>query len=642
MDHTQLASEILRQVGGTSNVVHLGHCATRLRFTLADDSKPDVEALKKVPGVLSVVKGAQFQVVVGNQVIEVFDEMQKLGDFGGDSRSAASSVQAPRPNGKKAGAVLLDFLVGVFQPLIPAMAGAGILKSLLLLLATFGWVDKTGQTYLILTFISGSVFYFLPILVALTVAAKLRVNHIVAAAAMSVLLFPDMTKMMTEGAQFLSFSITNVNYASQVFPSILGVLFYAYMEKLFTRISPKPIRVFFIPMMSLLLTVPFTLLVLGPVGFTLGTYLTSAVLFLFAHVGWVAVGILSALLPFIIATGMHKALTPYVVNSVTTSGREFLMLPALLAHNLSESAACFAVAIRTKDSGLRSLAVSSGISAMFGITEPALYGITLQKKRVLISIMIACFIGGSALGLFAVGGSTVVSPSLASISMFVDPEDGSKILLAIAGLLISFVASFILTLILWKEESLPAASVPEPQPEPEPRSALPTVPAAVLSKTHDNAPSLIELKQPVPGTVIALSDVRDEVFSTGAMGPGIAVVPSRGELYAPADGTIQMVFRTQHALAMELDGGAELLFHIGIDTVKLHGAGFDCQVKSGDRVKAGDLLMTFDVESIVAAGYDPVALTILTNKERYTVREAEPKQAAQGILAFVTPVPATV
>lgn len=635
MDHKQLASEILRQVGGTANVVHLGHCATRLRFTLADDSKPNVEALKKVPGVLSVVKGAQFQVVVGNQVIEVFDEMQKLGDFGGASQSAASSVPAPqRPSGKKAGAVLLDFLVGVFQPLIPAMAGAGILKSLLLLLATFGWVDKTGQTYLILTFISGSVFYFLPILVALTVAAKLRVNHVVAAAAMSVLLFPDMTKMMTEGAQFLSFSITNVNYASQVFPSILGVLFYAYMEKLFTRISPKPIRVFFIPMMSLLLTVPFTLVVLGPVGFTLGTYLTSAVLFLFAHVGWVAVGILSALLPFIIATGMHKALTPYVVNSVTTSGREFLMLPALLAHNLSESAACFAVAIRTKDSGLRSLAVSSGISAMFGITEPALYGITLQKKRVLISIMIACFIGGSALGLFAVGGSTVVSPSLASISMFVDPEDGSKILLAIAGLLISFAASFILTLILWKEEPLPAAS----GPQPEPRSELPNVPAAVLP----NAKSLIELKQPVPGTVIALSDVQDEVFSTGAMGPGIAVVPSRGELYAPADGTIQMVFRTQHALAMELDGGAELLFHIGIDTVKLRGEGFACKVKGGDRVKAGDLLMTFDVESIVAAGYDPVALTILTNKERYTVQEAEPKQAAQGILAFVAPVPATV
>lgn len=627
MDHKQMASEILQRVGGPKNIVHLGHCATRLRFTLADENKPEVEALKKVPGVLSVVKGAQFQVVVGNQVIEVYDEIQKLGNFGGENESATESVQDKQEKSKKkVGAVILDFLVGVFQPLIPAMAGAGILKSLLLLLSTLNLADKTSQTYLILTFISGSVFYFLPILIALTVAARLKANHIVAAAAMSVLLFPDMTKMMAEGANFLSLSVTNVNYTSQVFPSILGVLFYAYMEKLFTKISPKPIRVFFIPMMALLFTVPVTLLILGPLGFTMGSYLTTAVLFLFNHVGWIAVGILSALLPFVIATGMHKAMTPYVVNSVTSTGREFLMLPALLAHNLSESAACFAIAVRTKDTGLRSLAVSSGVSAMFGITEPALYGITLQKKRVLISIMVSCLVGGSVLGMFSVGGSTVVSPSLASISMFVDPDNGEMILFAIAGLLISFITSFILTMLLWKEAGTSATSDKE------------VIPTAKTSDVNVGVSNLVGLKQPVPGNVVELSQVKDEVFSTGAMGAGIAVIPSKGELYAPANGTIQMVFRTQHAVAMELDGGAELLFHIGIDTVKLRGQGFECLVKAGDRVKAGDLLMRFDVKSIIAAGYDPVAIMIVTNKERYTVKEANSKQIEQGTLAFVAPV----
>ncbi|GGF70319.1 PTS beta-glucoside transporter subunit EIIBCA [Paenibacillus albidus] len=629
MDHKGMASAILKNVGGAENVVHLGHCATRLRFTLANEDKPNMEALKGVPGVLSVVKGSQFQVVVGNQVIEVYDELLKLGGFDSQSGSAAEKGgNKGDKSKKKIGPVILDFLVSVFQPLIPAMAGAGILKSLLLLLATLNLVDKTGQTYLILTFISSSVFYFLPILVALTVATKMKVNHIVAAAAMSVLLFPDMTKLMSEGANFLSFSITNVNYTSQVFPSILGVLFYACMEKMFTRISPKPIRVFFIPMMALLFTVPVTLLILGPVGFTLGTYLTTAVLFIFNQFGWVAVGLLAAILPFMIATGMHKAMTPYVVNSVTSTGKEFLMLPALLAHNMAESAACFAVAIRTKNSGLRALAISSGISAIFGISEPALYGITLQKKRVLISIVISCFVGGATLGLFSVAGSTVVSPSLASISMFINPDNGRNFMYAISGLFVSYVLSFVLTLILWKEEIEKSGERPG-------KNVQQTADTSGLDVVVGEG---IGLKQPVPGTVIPLSEVKDEVFSSKAMGDGIAVVPSKGELYAPADGTIQIVYRTQHALAMLVGGGVELLFHIGIDTVKLRGQHFETLVKAGDEVKAGDLLMRFNVEGIIEAGYDPVAITIVTNKDQYVVTKADAEQIERGTLMLVTPV----
>ncbi|MFC0273258.1 beta-glucoside-specific PTS transporter subunit IIABC [Metabacillus herbersteinensis] len=599
MDYKKIATDILKYVGGEDNVVHLGHCATRLRFTLADDSKVNIDELKKIQGVLEVVNKAQFQVIIGNNVIEVYEELLKLGKFGQQNNNVNQAKAK-----QKIGATILDFLVSVFQPLIPAMAGAGILKSMLLLLSVLNLIDETGQTYIILTSISGAVFYFLPILVAITTANKLKVNNLVAASAMSILLFPDMTKLLAEGASLFTIPLTNVNYSAQIFPSILGVIFYAYMERFFTKISPKPIRVFFIPMMSMLITVPMTLLVLGPIGFQAGTLLTTIILFVFDKAGWIAVGLLAAILPFMIATGMHKALTPYAINTISSTGREFLLLPALLAHNMAESGANFAVALRAKETELKSIALSAGISALFGISEPALYGVTLQRKRVLISVVISCLIGGLSLGLFAVGGSTPVSPSVASISMFIDPTNGKNIIFALLGLVISFVSAFIITLILWKEDKE-------------------NIEQTVVGQTANSGVMVnesVQIKQPVLGEVIPLSEVNDNVFSTKVMGDGIAVIPSIGELYAPADGEIKMVFNTNHALGLETANGAELLFHIGIDTVNLGGKYFESFVKVGDKVKSGDLLVKFDLQKIVDEGYDPVTIAVVTNKDKFSVK----------------------
>lgn len=623
MDYNKTAKDILHFVGGKNNVVHLGHCATRLRFTLTDNSKANVEEIKKVNGVLDVVSTAQFQVVIGNSVMEVYDELVKLGNFGdSDEDEARSASNGTHKEKKKIGAVVLDFFVSVFQPLVPAMAGAGILKSILLLLSVLNLIDKTGPTYLILTYISGSVFYFLPILVAITTANKFKVNYLVAAAAMSVLLFPDMIALIGDGASFVSLPITNVNYASQVFPPMLGVMFYALMERLFFKLSPKPIRVFFVPMMSMLFTVPVTLLLLGPLGFLLGKLLTAGILFIFHTVGWIAVGVLAALLPFMIATGMHKALTPYGISALAATGRETLLLPAFLAHNMSQSAACFAVAIRTRDTRLKSVAISSGISALFGISEPALYGVTLQRKRILISVIISCLIGGLSLGLFGVSSNTWVSPSLASFSMFIDPANVRNVIFAIVGLVISYVSSFVITMFLYKEDKTSSEE-----------SKVKNDAADNLDK---NTNAEISIKQPVPGSVIPLAEVKDEVFSTKSMGEGIAVVPSSGELYAPADGKIKMVFRTQHAIAMETMNGVELLFHIGIDTVKLRGQHFESQVKIGDEVKAGDLLVKFDLQKIIEAGYDPVTVAVVTNQDKAAVKVVDPTlNDQQGTLMFV-------
>jgi beta-glucoside PTS system EIICBA component len=603
MDYKKTATDILNLIGGENNVAHLEHCSTRLRFTLADDSKVNIEELKKVHGVLGVVMTAQCQVIVGNNVIEVYDELLKLGKFGSQNNNNTSK------NKKKIGTVVLDFIVSVFQPLIPAIAGAGILKSILLLLVMFNLIDKSGHTYLIISYIGDAVFYFLPIMVAITTATKLNVNKVVAVAAMSTLLFPNMTALLGKGANFFYIPITNISYASQVFPAILGVIFYAYMERLFTKISPKPIRIFFVPMMSMLLTVPMTLLLLGPMGYFFGTALTAVILFIFNKFGWIAVGLVAAILPFMIATGMHKALVPYAISSITGMGKELLYLPASLAHNISESGACFAVALRTKDTELKSTSISAGISALFGITEPALYGVTLQRKRVLTSVVISSLIGGLCIGLFGVAAFTAVGPGIASISMFIDEKNSKNIIFAIAGFAISFIASFVITFLSWKEDM------------EEAEISIDNEAKKTVGTTNTNTVGMVSIKQSIKGEVVSLAEVKDDVFSKKILGEGIAINPSDGNLYAPCDGDIVMLFDTKHTLALRADNGAEVLFHIGIDTVQLNGKHFDPKVKVGDRVKTGDLLMKFDLEEIKASGYDTIIPVIVANSEQYLVEK---------------------
>ncbi len=308
---------------------------------------------------IGVRQNVQCQVIIGNDVVEVYDEvMNVLGhELTADGGSEAKQKQSW-------GAVLLDFIISIFQPLIPAVAGGGVLKSLLLLASVTGLMDNTSQTYQILNLIGGAPLYFLPILVAITTANKLKVNQLVAVSAVGALILPELTTLLTDGAAFMGFGLQNIAYASQVFPAILTVLFYAQIEKLFTRISPKPIRIFFVPMMSLVITVPVALLILGPLGFEVGTIFSAAIIWLYAHLGWVATGILAAVLPLMVVTGMHKAMIPYAVSSMSEMGAELLYLPASLAHNIAEAGACFAVSVRTKDQKLRSTAVSAGISAL--------------------------------------------------------------------------------------------------------------------------------------------------------------------------------------------------------------------------------------------------------------------------------------
>jgi len=591
MDFNTSAKEIIAGVGGAKNVATLIHCSTRLRFTLNDFDQVDLEALKKVDGVLgAVIAGGQCQVIIGNDVIEMFDAV----DAQLAGKTGSTAAKGPK---QSFGKVALDFIIGVFQPLVPAIAGGGILKAVLMLLAMLGWVSDKSQTYQILNIVGGAPLYLLPLLVAITAAQKLKVNPLVAVSTVGVLILPDMVTMLTKGTELFGMKVMNVTYSSQVFPAILSVLFYALMERLFTKYSPKPIRIFFVPMMAMLITAPVTLLFLGPLGYVVGEGFVSVILFLNTHLGWLATALLAGVLPFMVATGMHKPMIPYVVSSFSAVGKEALYLPASLAHNISESGTCFAIAIRTSDAKMRGVAISAAISALFGITEPALYGVTLQHKRALISVITGSVIGGAYMGIVSLTGFTIVGPGLASLPMFVDKSDPANLIHALIGFVISFVVSFVAGLLLWKNEA-------ETNTDD-------------VKKTSEVAAE--DLNAPIAGQVMPLSEVPDDVFSQGLIGQGIAIDPSEGRLVAPTAGTIEMVYETKHALGMKTDNGAELLFHIGLDTVQLNGQYFESAVQVGQHVEAGELLETFDPDKIKAAGYNPITMMVVTNQNDYTV-----------------------
>lgn len=596
MDYKKIANEILDLIGGSKNVSTLEHCSTRLRFGLVDKSVVNVEKIKKIKGVMGVVDGSQFQIVIGNNVVEVYDELLKICPVTGNQ------VAETKKDDRKWGAKLLEFVISVFQPLVPAIAGAGVLKSVLLLLSMFGLLASDSTVYTALAAISDATFYFLPIMVAVTTANTLKSNRLVAIAAVGYLLLPATTAALADGMTLFGFAVKNITYSSQVFPAILCVIFLSLMERGFNKISPKAIRIFFVPMMSLAITIPVTLLVLGPLGYNIGTLFTAVILALYGKLGFVALGLLAAILPFMIATGMHKTLLPYAITTYGQLGYEALYMPASLAHNISESGACFAVALKSKDEDLKQTALSAGISALMGITEPALYGVTLQNKKAMMGVVLSGAISGMLMGLFVVKAFIIVGPGLASMSMFVDAANGSNFMYACIGFAVALLGSFIITFVSWKDSD---SDVEED--------------ASDVEELTEEEKEVNILVSPLNGEAVDLSTVSDEMFASKTLGDGIAIVPKDGKLYAPCDAEVVMLFETKHAIGLRTSNGAEILIHIGVNTVSMEGVGFTAFVKQNDKVKEGDLLIEFDLDAIKEKKLDPTVMVVNSNSTSYKV-----------------------
>jgi len=617
------ARAILEHVGGAANVASLHHCSTRLRFTLADDSQADEAALKATPGVIGVVLGTQTQVIVGSGVNDYFREIEKLRTGSGTRAAARVDSATPKLTLKRAGSVFMDFVVGVFTPIIPAVAGAGIFKSFLILAVALGWLQTTDQTYQVLTAIPDAVFFFLPLLVTYTAAKKLDVNIPLALGIVGLLVFPTFAGLLTQegGVALFGLTVPAIAYNAQVFPPILAVLLLAVVERFARRISPSVISTFLVPLICFVIVAPATIFLLGPLGFFLGTLLTGAMLWLYGTLGWIAVALMAAALPFIVSVGMHKAFIPPTVATMASAGKESFYLVASLAHNLAEAGSSLAIAVRTKNKTLRGTAISSGISAFFGITEPALYGVTLQNRRAIISVVIGAFVGGSYLGIAAISAFALVSPGAASISMFIDMANPWNLLHAVIGALVAMITSFIVSLVIWKDSDSATVRLLEKQ-------AGTSTPVAARAAG--------EIVAPMTGEVIALEKVDDPVFSGGILGPGVAIRPTDGEVRAPITGTVSSLLPSRHALGILGDDGLEVLVHVGLDTVRLEGAPFTAHVAQGDRVEAGQHVLTADLAAIEAAGLDITTPVVVLNGDAYEVAPLVTGRVAGGAALLST------
>ena len=596
MNYSTLAEKIIEDIGGKKNIVGLTHCATRLRFNLKDTSLVNEERLKKTNGIMGIAKqGGQFQVIIGSDVDKVCKEILNKSNIG--ESSIADS--------KREKATVLDTISGIFTPILPAITGAGMFKALLVLLTSLNIISGDSQTYYIFNVIADAAFYFLPVLVAVTASQKFKANMFLSLAIVGILLHPNFAALVTLGepVKFIGLPLTLASYGSTVLPSILAVWLLSYVERFADRVSPKSVKFFTKPLITILIVAPITLIVIGPIGVICGDYLANIFNWMTINLGWVAIPIMAVMGPFIVMTGMHHGFTPMTVATFAKNGYDPLGFPATLCSNISQSGSALAVAFKTKNKDLKQLASSAGLTALFGVTEPAMFGVNLKLKKPLVGAMIGSGVAGIYAGISLLKAYANATPGLASLAMFIGGEGYRNLINAVITLVIALVVSFVATLIIGFED------IPN-EDESENDKVEKKVEAECLNK-------IINIKSPVEGDVIKLSEVNDITFAEGIMGKGIAVKPTVGKVVSPVNGTISAIFNTKHAIGITSDDGVEILIHVGIDTVQLEGNHFKSYVENGDKVSVNDLLVEFDIEEIEKAGYETVTPVIVTNTSEY-------------------------
>lgn len=600
MEYKILAEEILSGVGGRENVKSLVHCATRLRFRLKDNSKADAELLKRNPGVIMVVEsGGQFQVVIGNHVGDVFNALNHTGE---------SVESAGAEQGEKEGvfARLIDVISSIFTPFIGIMAASGILKGFLALAMACHWTTAESGTYKVLFAASDAMFYFFPLIIGYTAGKKFGGNPFITMMIGGAMMHPLMISAFDTSLQpgapvqyFLGIPLVFINYASSVIPVILAAWASSWLERRVMKILPGALRNFIAPLICLMVIVPLTFLLIGPAATWASQQLAQGYLVIYNVSPVIAGAFVGAFWQVCVIFGLHWGLIPLMINNFSMLGHD-TMLPLLLPAVMGQVGATLGVMLRTKDAKTKALAGSAISAGIFGITEPAVYGITLPNRRAFIFGCVGGALGAAILGYFH---TTAYSFGFANIFTFtqVIPPSGfdNTVTAAIVGTLVAFIFAAASTYLFGQHNKQPVITE--------------TVKAAPVNEVREKA----AITSPMSGELIPLADVQDPTFASGLLGKGIAVKPTLGQVVAPADGVIASLFRTHHAIGIECDNGAEILIHVGIDTVKLDGKFFTPHVKVDDVVKQGDLLLEFDMQGITAAGYDLTTPVIITNSDDY-------------------------
>ncbi|MDU3711431.1 MAG: beta-glucoside-specific PTS transporter subunit IIABC [Enterococcus faecalis] len=604
MDYQAIAKEILKDVGGKDNIVDVTHCYTRLRFVLKDTKQVNKEALLQTEGVISVVEsGGQYQVVLGNKVAHVYNVLEPLL---AQQLTTKTSIKEKNSLGNR----ILNTVAAIFTPVVPAIAASGMLKGILAIAVmvanNFYQVDlKPLNTYIILSAASDALFYFMPVILGYSAAKVFKTNEYIAMVIGATLCYPTIVSLMTEESAVTLFGlhVTKANYVSTVIPIILAIFILAYVQRFLEKVIPEVLKIIMVPTLSLLLMIPATLLLFGPIGIYLGDGVNWLYYYIMNLSPILLGGFIGGIWCVLVIFGAHRGLVPIGINDVARTGRQNLLAFAGAA-NFSQAGAAFDVFVRTKNKGLKAVAASATVTALFGITEPAIYGANLRLKKPMIYAVASGAAGGALMGWGGSYGTAFANQGLLTIPVYA--EAGTKAFICyLLGCGIAFFGAFLLTIFLGFND-LP---LDESRQEP----VLKTEATTVKEKQR--------IQAPLQGQLVSLDQINDEVFASQQMGKTLAIYPIEEQIVSPGNGQVTALYPTHHAIGLKLDNGAEILLHIGINTVELKGQGFETFVKVGERVRLGQKLLSFDKQIIQAAGYDPTVLVIVTNTAEMAIIE---------------------
>lgn len=593
MKYEKLAKDIIENVGGKDNVNSLTHCITRLRFKLKDESKANTEVLKNMEGVVTVVKsGGQYQVVIGNHVPDVYADVVAIGGFGAASEEESKEKLSPFN-------AFIDIISGVFQPVLGVLCATGMIKGLNAILLATKLLEDTSSTYMVLNAIGDCLFYFFPIFLGFTAAKKFKLNQFIGMAIGASLVYPTIAGVSGQTLDFFGIPLVMPasGYASTVIPIILAAYAGAKVEKIFKKIIPDVVKTFLVPFFTLLVVVPLTFMAIGPVATFASDILGKVTMSIYNFNPVVAGLFIGGFWQVFVMFGLHWGLIPISINNLSLLGSDPVVATALVV-SFAQTGVVMAIMAKTKDKKLKSLCIPAAISGFFGVTEPAIYGITLPKKK---PFILSCIIGAITGGITGLFGSAIYSMGgmgIFVIPTYINPTGVDKgfygaVLASIVGLVLGFIAMFVTYKDDTKEE---------------------------ITQDTTKASELISkevIVSPIKGDVLPLSEVKDEVFSAGLLGKGVAIEPKEGKVVSPVDGTLTTLFPTHHALGITSDNGAEILIHVGMDTVQLEGKCFTPKAKQGDKIKAGQVLLEFDIDGIKEAGYPVTTPVIISNSDNY-------------------------
>ncbi|MGM9925781.1 MAG: beta-glucoside-specific PTS transporter subunit IIABC [Bacillus sp. (in: firmicutes)] len=658
IDYSKTAKEIVHELGGDENIINVTHCATRLRFILSDASKVNKENVSKIQGVITVVEaGGQFQIVIGNHVKDAYEHVLSLVQIDEQKAQEKGSQQKVGIFSK-----LIDIISSIFAPFLYTLAACGILQGILGVLTALDWMDPAGGTYRILNFVSWTGFTFLPVMIAVTAAKKFNVNVFIAVVSACALVNPDFINMITahkflsvdsadpavqsliqsalanpdtmkllndvigipvmaQPLDFFGIPVQMLSYTSSVIPIILSVWILSYLQRFFEKILPTVIRNLFTPLLCIAIIVPLTLLVFGPIGSSIGGMIGDAYNFLYNLSPIVAGAVIGGFWQVLVIFGVHWGITPVTVGNYATLGYDtFTALQASAV--FAQAGAAFGVFLKIKDQEMKNVSLPAAITGLFGITEPAIYGVTLRLKYPLICGCIAGAVGGAIAGAFKAVSWGYNMPGIATLPAYFKEGYGMEFVGFIISIAVAFSLGIVLTYMFGVREN-----------KVENKTTETIIKAQAISKEETNI-----ICSPMKGHAIPVREVKDAAFASEMMGKGVGIIPAEGKVYAPFSGKVSALFPTNHAIGLTSNDGVEVLIHIGIDTVNMNGEGFTAHVAQDAVVERGQLLISFDKELITTHGYDNTTIFIVTNADKKTdvmVDEAKNVEVSDQVIQLV-------